>query len=432
MQTQGSLQESDLAALLQAMQSERATGTLTLENGADNCALYFLFGHLFHAAGPGGEGEEVVVQALGWRSGNFRFDPRAKLPAEETIKSSPAELIAGAQAAQPVTAGAWGAAEPERDLATQAIAEQGPTEAETAAWSPAPVPAGSQGQRWSSGEATRDEASTAASWAPAEPGAETPAPMYSTPAYSPSFVQPEEPAPSPASQPVAEAPVPSRQEDAPAGASGAVSAEPVGPLPIPSGRAQYEGLKSAFVDFPRLLRTLRGDHQTGYVRLTTGNFNGVLLFLDGDLVEAQAGDGEQSTGEDAFASFRRQMDTGGGLIDVIDLDGDTVSALARLITGRPLFTGLLGRFIDFPALLEYLAEERVDGSVLVLNGSATGVIMLHQGEVLGSYTSAGGPTETNADAVASLAGERPARIEVRGDDSGRRGIDIEAALSRSS
>ena len=89
MQTQGSLQESDLASLLQTMQSERATGTLTLDNGADSCALYFLFGHLFHAAGPGGDGEEVVIRALGWRSGTFHFDPRAKLPAEETIKSSP-------------------------------------------------------------------------------------------------------------------------------------------------------------------------------------------------------------------------------------------------------------------------------------------------------------------------------------------------------
>src|SRR5207248_3498642 len=92
-QTQGSLHDAGLASLLQTMQAERATGTLSLENGADNCSLYFLFGHLFHASGPSGQGEEVVVNALGWQAGSYQFDPRAKLPAEETIKASPAELI---------------------------------------------------------------------------------------------------------------------------------------------------------------------------------------------------------------------------------------------------------------------------------------------------------------------------------------------------
>ena len=94
MQTQGSLRDGGLATLLQSMQAERATGTLTIDNGGDNCSLYFLFGHLFHASGPGGQGEEVVIDARGWDDGSYQFDPRAKLPAEETIKASPAELIA--------------------------------------------------------------------------------------------------------------------------------------------------------------------------------------------------------------------------------------------------------------------------------------------------------------------------------------------------
>ena len=97
MQTQGSLRDGGLATLLQAMQAERATGTLTIDNGGDSCSLYFLFGHLFHASGPSGQGEEVVIDALGWDDGSYQFDPRAKLPAEETIKASPAELIAAAE-----------------------------------------------------------------------------------------------------------------------------------------------------------------------------------------------------------------------------------------------------------------------------------------------------------------------------------------------
>jgi hypothetical protein len=49
-QTQGTLQESNLASLLQTMQTERATGALALESQGGTASLYFLFGHLFHAA----------------------------------------------------------------------------------------------------------------------------------------------------------------------------------------------------------------------------------------------------------------------------------------------------------------------------------------------------------------------------------------------
>ena len=197
---------------------------------------------------------------------------------------------------------------------------------------------------------------------------------------------------------------------------------------------QYEGLKSAFVDFPRLLRTLRSDRHTGFIRLFSGSSTGVLLFRDGELVEAEAGDDGSAHGEEAFTIFRRGMDTGDGLIDVVELDSDTVTSVARLLTGPALFTGLLARFVNFPALLEYLAEERLDGSVIVVGGTETGVILLKQGSVLAAYTAGSRTPQTSTDAVAALAAERPARIEVRGDDSGRdrhrrRGGPVPAVLA---
>ena len=402
MQTQGSLQESDLASLLQTMQSERATGTLTLDHDADNVSLYFLFGHLFHAAGPGGDGEDVVIDALGWRDGSFHFDPRAKLPAEETIKSSPAELIAAAEQ----SGGAAATAAPlpalrALDTGSLEAAEDNGAAASASVWSPAGV----------------TPAQEPAQPAPGTWSSPAPAPAYTPTAYSPSYV-PAEPAPASASTRPA------------ARAAGGHDAPPVGVLPIPAGKAQYEGLKSAFVDFPRLLRTLRGEHHTGYIRLVTGSTSGTLLFADGELVEAEGGDDGALHGEAAFTAFRRQMDTGEGLIDVVDLEAETVTAVARLITGPPVFSGLLARFVNFPALLEYLEEQRLDGSVIVAGGSQTGVILLSDGNVLAAYTADARTPQSSTDAVATLAAERSAVIEVRGDDSSRGGIDIEAALSR--
>jgi hypothetical protein len=419
-QTQGSLQESDLASLLQTMQSERATGTLTLEDGSEEAALYFLFGHLFHASGPGGEGEPVVVTALGWHEGNYHFDPRAKLPAEETIKSSPAELIAAAEGAgEPVPVAAGGRAGAKPTL----------TALDGDAAAPPAV----------------DEASSggASDWSPAAaaPAAEPAAPApsnWTAPAYTPSEYVPADPVTAPdlavpdVTEPAFATPnaAASLPDSSSRHSGGGTAGGFIGSLPIPAGKVQYEGLKSAFVDFPRLLRTLRTERHTGYIRLLSGAATGVLLLRDGELIEAEAGDDGTAHGEDAFIIFRRQMDTGEGVIDVIELDSETVTAVARLLTGPALFTGLLARFINFPALLEYLGEEKIDGSVIVAGGSQAGVILLSAGGVLAAYTAESRAPLTSTEAVEALAAERPATIEVRGDDSSRSAIDVEAALSR--
>jgi hypothetical protein len=438
-QTQGSLQEADLASLLQTMQSERATGTLTLEDGSDSCSMFFLFGHLFHAVSPEGDGEEVVVRALSWHAGNFHFDPRAKLPAEETIKSSPAELIAAAEGGgEPATvaaAASAGGAPSLRAIEGQSGTATAAAEpvSESSVWNPAasvPEPSTEVQSPWNApAPSDGGEPARGASWTPGGRGGES-TPAYAPAEFSPSYV-PAEPAPVAA---VASPPSRAASPAAPSSRAGGGAGDPaaVGPLPIPSGHVQYEGLKSAFVDFPRLLRTLRSDKHTGFIRLFNGSSIGVLLFRDGELVEAEAGDDGSAHGEDAFNVFRRGMDTGEGLIDVVELDSDTVTSVARLLTGPPLFTGLLARFVNFPALLEYLAEERLDGSVIVVGGTETGVILLKQGSVLAAYTADSRAPQTSTDAVAALATERPARIEVRGDDSSRGGIDAEAVLSRPS
>ena len=457
MQSQGTLQEADLASLLQTLQGDRATGTLTLENGAESCALYFLFGHLFHASSPSAQGEPVVVSALGWHTGTFHFDPRAKLPAEETIRRSTEVILQEALAsgaAQPAaaeTAGV-GAAPPSFDsfappppTAFEAEAETAPAEAafgvassevtepvEPIESAPAPVAAAEP----------EDEPEPQ----PEPEAAPAPVPTYAAPAYTEPEPQPQAPpglaswaaaqadepaaytAPAPAPAP---APQPAATGAVPIG-GGAPSAAPLTDLfPLPSGKPSYEGLKSAFVDFPRLLRTLRSDNHTGYVRLEGGGFSGILLMESGQLLNAMAGaGGGPSQGEEAFAAFRRAMDAGDGILDVIELSGDTVSAVAQVLTAPPLYTGLLGRFINFPALLEYLAEEQVDGSVIVQGDSDMGVILLQGGAVLGAYTKGSRSLQASPDAVAKLATERPARIEVKGGGGSAAVIDVDAALAR--
>jgi Domain of unknown function (DUF4388) len=433
-QTQGSLSDGGLGALLQTMQAERATGTLAIENGGESASLYFLFGHLFHASGPRGQGEDVVVDALGWDAGSYQFDPRAKLPAEETIKSSPAELISVAQSRQPAAAGGWPeapAAEYAPPFDEGAAAGEPVSPPEEPAYAPYTPPEAAPSYVPEMQPATAE--SGLASWEATQEETVTPAPeplTYTTPAaapYEPAAYEPAayEPAPAPIAPAREEPPAAPR---APYGSRETSATQVV--YPLPAGRAHYEGLKSAFVDFPRLLRTLRSDRHTGYVRLTGSGYSGFILLDEGQPLEAVCNNGSVVQGEDSFLQIRRHMDNGDGMLDVIELSGDIVQALARLFTGPPIFTGLLGRFVNLDALLEYLAEEQLDGSVIVTGANEVGVILMSQGGILGAYTESQSGLDKATTAVAALAAERTSQIEVKGGASRVTPIDVDAALSR--
>ncbi|HXZ99278.1 MAG TPA: DUF4388 domain-containing protein [Candidatus Binatia bacterium] len=435
MQTQGSLQESSLASLLQTMQTERATGALSLESDNDSANLYFLFGHLFHAQGPAGQGEDLVINALSWQDGRFRFDPRAKLPPEETIKASASELIAEAERRAPAAEAAQ--AEPWEGEPAYGEGEVTPFEAGSypeapasgypeSAWE-APLP---QQEAGPGPMVAPEAASTYSAWASPSPAAATGRSAYEAPPGYPAPDLSQGSAPPAYPQQMPEAPV----EPAPTapqavlGAPGAVPLEIV--YPLPSGKVQYEGLKSAFVDFPKLLRTLRGDRHTGYVRLAGPDFAAVLVFRDGHLLEALSSEPGAQSGEPAFRAVQRSMEAGTSTLDVVDLPGETVDALAQLLTAPLLYTGLLGRFVQFDALLAHLSEEGIEGAVIVVCDEDTGIILFSQGHVLGAYTQSN-PTLTNATtAVAKIAGEKGSRIEVKSGGGAVTGIDVERALSR--
>jgi hypothetical protein len=227
------------------------------------------------------------------------------------------------------------------------------------------------------------------------------------------------------------APAPSPAPLSSATAAGAYES-PTGPVfyPLPAGRPHYEGLKSAFVDFPRLLRTLRNDRHTGYVRLAggTAHYSGFILLLEGRVLEALCSNTEVTQGESAFLQLRRHMDDGDGVIDVVELDGTIVDALARLNTGRPLFIGLLGRFVNVDALLEYLHEERLDGSVIVSTNESLAIILLSEGGVLGSYTDAQRRLDQTTGPAAALARDKSSRIDVKGPPTKAASLDVEGAL----
>ncbi len=348
MQSHGSLAEIPLRSLLEAAQGERSTGTLTVRNGnGQSASLYFLFGHLFHAQSDGKAGDDAVVTALHWTRGDFEFDAKAKLPADESVKAGITELVQTAESAPK----AQGAAEPR----------------------PEPVPE------------SRPEAR----------------------AERKDHVEPERKVEAP--QPrrgVKHRPQPKHGRE---------------PIPVPAGQIIYDSLKTSFVDFPRLITTLEKEGYTGYVRLLTDDASGLILFREGSALECMydgAADASSLVlGKQALQQFNDDVTSGHGVLDVVGLSPELIDGLYELTVSRPMYTELYAAWVDMKALLKFLSDRKLSGSVMIRSTGGTGVIILSDGDIAGAYTSESRDISDKPDRALALCDDPMAMIEVKSADA---------------
>ena len=360
MHAKGSLKETALRSLLEGAQAERATGTLTVKSDEEAYTLYFLFGHLFHATGEGASGDDAVLGALRQYEGDFAFDAKAKLPADETVKSSIPELVnaAGENGSGPSEPRRASAEEP------QPVAEARPPTAPDA------------------DEKPKAAAEEAAEVAPVRRG-------------------------------VKHRPQPKQGRE---------------PLPVPAGEVVYDSLKTSFVDFPRLIMTLETEAYTGYVRLLTDQASGLILFREGVAQECVFDPGDKpGRGREALLAFNEEVTHGHGVLDVVGLPVEIVDGLYDLVVARPIYTELYAAWIDMPALLAFLNERKLTGSVMVRGQGGTGIIILTDGKATGAYTSESRSINEDPKVVLDLCSDRNAMIEVKAADgpAGRPPLDVD-------
>ena len=362
MQSHGSLAETPLRSLLESAQGERSTGTLTLRNGnGESTALYFLFGHLFHAQGDGKAGDDAVVSALHWDKGDFEFDAKAKLPADETVKAGIPELVQAAESSP-----------------------RGNANAE------ATSPAEPKGDRSDARPERKDHAE-------AERKLDAPQPRRG----------------------VKHRPSPKHGRE---------------PIPVPAGQVIYDSLKTSFVDFPRLITTLEKEGYTGYVRLLTDDASGLILFREGSALECMydgaSDSGNLVLGKPALQSFNDDVTGGHGVLDVVGLSPELIDGLYELTVSRPMYTELYAAWVDMKALLKFLSERKLSGSVMIRSAAGTGVIILAEGELAGAYTSESRDISDKPDRALALCDDPTAMIEVKSADATKHPpLDVDEIVS---
>jgi uncharacterized protein DUF4388 len=343
-QSHGSLVETPLKSILEAAQGERSTGTLTIHDGnGQSASLYFLFGHLFHAQGAGRSGDDAVVTALHWTKGDFEFDAKAKLPADETVKAGIPELVQSAEAAPKQ-------ASPESKVEAHEVRSERTEHAEP------------------------------------ERKVEAPQPRRG----------------------VKHRPSPKHGRE---------------PIPVPAGQILYDSLKTSFVDFPRLMTTLEKEDYTGYVRLLTDEASGLILFREGSALECMYdGQAEASgliLGKQALQQFNDDVTNGHGVLDVVGLSPELIDGLYELTVSRPMYTELYAAWVDMKALLKFLSDRKLSGSVMIRSAAGTGVIILSEGEMAGAYTSESRDISDKPDRALALCDDPNAMIEVKSADASK-------------
>ena len=364
MQSHGSLAEVPLRSLLESAQGERSTGTLTVRNGnGQSASLYFLFGHLFHAQSDGKAGDDAVLNALHWTKGDFEFDAKAKLPADESVKAGISELVQTAESAPQ----------------TQDAVE--------------PMPAPAQ-----------------------DTTAERPEPRVERTVH----IEPER---------KVEAPQPRRGvKHRPSPKHGRE------PIPVPAGQIIYDSLKTSFVDFPRLITTLEKEGYTGYVRLLTDDASGLILFREGLALECMydgaADAGSLVLGKQALQQFNDDVTSGHGVLDVVGLSPELIDGLYELTVSRPMYTELYAAWVDMKALLKFLSDRKLSGSVMIRATAGTGVIILSEGELAGAYTSESRDISDKPDRALALCDDPAAMIEVKSADGTKHPpLDVDEIVS---
>ncbi len=194
------------------------------------------------------------------------------------------------------------------------------------------------------------------------------------------------------------------------------------PIPVPAGQVIYDSLKTSFVDFPRLITTLEKEAYTGYVRLLTEDASGLILFREGQALECMydAGDDQQQglvLGKQALQRFNDDVTNGHGVLDVVGLSSELIEGLYELTVSRPMYTELYASWVDMKALLKFLNDKKLSGSVMIRSAAGTGVIILADGELAGAYTSESRDISDKPDRALALCEDPNAMIEVKSADT---------------
>jgi hypothetical protein len=165
----------------------------------------------------------------------------------------------------------------------------------------------------------------------------------------------------------------------------------------PQGKTVIGDLKTSFVNIDGVLQELRNEKFTGYVKISYDEYDGLVIYENGDPVESveEYSDGRQRVeGADAMTNVIAKTKEGGGVLNIQELPSNVVNMMLRAIHSKVVYKDLMSEFTQIKNLLVTLKTKQITGHVEIEMNDDAGqaFIFLEDGKLIESLFSSGDGT----------------------------------------
>ena len=165
----------------------------------------------------------------------------------------------------------------------------------------------------------------------------------------------------------------------------------------PQGKTVIGDLKTAFVNIDGVLQELKNEQFTGYVKISSENYDGLVIYENGSAVESveDYSDGRPRVeGAEAMNNVIAKTKEGGGLLNIQELPSNVIDMMLRAIHSKVVYKDLLSEFTQIKNLLVTLKTKQITGHVEIEmnDGAGEAFIFLEDGKLIESLFSSGDGT----------------------------------------
>jgi hypothetical protein len=165
----------------------------------------------------------------------------------------------------------------------------------------------------------------------------------------------------------------------------------------PQGKTVIGDLKTSFVNIDGVLQELKTTQFTGYVKISYGNYDGMVIYEGGKPIESVEDytDGRPRVeGAEAMKNVIAKTKEGGGVLNIQELPGNVVNMMLRAIHSKVVYKDLLSEFTQIKNLLVTLKSKQITGHVEIKMNDNAGeaFIFLEDGKLIESLFSSGDGT----------------------------------------
>jgi hypothetical protein len=159
---------------------------------------------------------------------------------------------------------------------------------------------------------------------------------------------------------------------------------------FPKGQVVYENLNTSFTQLDAMLSDLKSVQFTGYVQLTAWEYEGILLFDTGNIVNAiEDSKGQRRHGPSAAEGIAMRGREKDGALDVYRLSPEMTQLLANLFNSQAIYKDLDSDLTSLDKLVAKMQSEKLTGYIEIKmpKSQNAGTIFMRDGQVLDSVFS---------------------------------------------